>query len=207
MIDKDVFCTAFGERLRYERERLGFTQADFAGQVGINRMTQASYESGKRSPDAYYLAAARGLGVDVGFVLFNARLDDSERLIETMERLVIQLCDGLRIPTEKVEQALFDLRNLASDQANHYQFSEDIRLLSGKLLRVSATLNASVKILELDRDMLTDIIAGLERHAGATPVSPSQKAHRVATLYQMFSEKGEVDQEFLAAAARSLLKS
>ena len=204
MIDNDLITTHLGDRLRGERDRLGYTQANFAGQVGINRMTQASYESGKRSPDAVYLAKARDLGVDVGFVLFNSRQGDSELLIETLEHLVMRLCDGLRIPPEKVEQAVTEARGLASDKSNHYQLLENIRLLASRLLRASATLNASVKILELDRDMLAGIIAGLERHATGNPVSPSQKALRVASLYRMFSEKGEIDQDLLESAARSL---
>lgn len=204
MIEKSIICTAFGERLRFERERLGFTQADFAGQVGINRVTQASYESGKRPPDAYYLTVVRKLGVDVGFVLFNARQGNSELLIEALERLLLQLCDGLSVPPDKADQALTSLRNSIGNKEYHAQLSDDIRLLASKLLKVSATLNASVKVLELDRDMLSDIIAGLEHHTAGKTVSPSQKALRVAGLYQMFSEKGEIDQELLAASARSL---
>ena len=207
MINKTIFCADFGERLKLEREKLGFTQADFASQIGINRMTQASYESGKRSPDAVYLAMARGFGVDVGFVLFNLRQGNAELFTESLERLVFQLCEGLRIPAEKAEESINDLRAAAGSANNFTQLSEAVRVLVGRLLRVSATINASVKVLELDHDMLTDIIAGIEQQATDQPVSTSQKALKISRLYQIFSEKGEIDPELLSAAAKSLSRN
>jgi transcriptional regulator with XRE-family HTH domain len=60
---------SIGDRLRDERMRLGLTQDAFADQVDVGRRTQGNYESGERSPDAEYLAAAAALGVDVMFVI------------------------------------------------------------------------------------------------------------------------------------------
>jgi transcriptional regulator with XRE-family HTH domain len=58
-----------GRRLREERERLGFNQIDFAGLSGTKRGTQYNYESGKRAPDALYLAAIAAVGADVNYIL------------------------------------------------------------------------------------------------------------------------------------------
>ena len=64
-----------GKRLRGERERLGLSQADFAGRAGVTRNTQAKYEAGERSPDASYLAlVAADLGVNVPYVLVGQTL-------------------------------------------------------------------------------------------------------------------------------------
>lgn len=58
-----------GERLKVERQRLGFNQADFGSRVGVSKTSQFNYEAGGRVPDATYLQAAIALGVDVQFVL------------------------------------------------------------------------------------------------------------------------------------------
>lgn len=55
--------------MRDERLRLGLNQEEFAAVGGVGRRTQASYEAGERVPDANYLLAVGGLGVDIYFVL------------------------------------------------------------------------------------------------------------------------------------------
>jgi transcriptional regulator with XRE-family HTH domain len=60
-------------RLRAERERLGMSQAALAALGNVSRRTQANYEAGERQPDAAYLAASAGGGVDVLFVLTGIR--------------------------------------------------------------------------------------------------------------------------------------
>lgn len=57
------------ERLAEERKRLGLSQTEFAALGGVGRKTQFNYESGERSPDAEYLAAVSGAGVDVLYVV------------------------------------------------------------------------------------------------------------------------------------------
>ncbi|MEQ8934446.1 MAG: helix-turn-helix transcriptional regulator [Amphiplicatus sp.] len=62
-----------GGRLRAERERLGFTQADFARIGGQKTQSQGRYESGARFPDAQYLALIADEGADVLFILTGVR--------------------------------------------------------------------------------------------------------------------------------------
>lgn len=58
------------ERLREERERLGFkSQTAFAEKVGCHPKSQTNYETGKRSPDAAYLSAIAAAGADVQYIL------------------------------------------------------------------------------------------------------------------------------------------
>lgn len=64
----DQSCS-IGERIREERVRLNFSQAAFAGRVGVHRRTQINYEKGDRKPDTDYLQALAESGVDVGYVL------------------------------------------------------------------------------------------------------------------------------------------
>ena len=49
--------SSIGERLKSERERLKLSQSDFAAIALSSKQSQINYESGKRSPDAIYLAA------------------------------------------------------------------------------------------------------------------------------------------------------
>ncbi|MGF6091100.1 helix-turn-helix domain-containing protein [Pseudomonas sp. 18173] len=62
-----------GERLKEERERLGFNQTEFAAKAGASKNSQYNYEKGERSPDAAYLAAVAEKGVDVLYVVTGER--------------------------------------------------------------------------------------------------------------------------------------
>lgn len=60
----------FGKRLKYERNRLKFTQEKFAELGGVRRATQYMYEQGERYPSAEYLARLISVGLDIGFLFF-----------------------------------------------------------------------------------------------------------------------------------------
>jgi transcriptional regulator with XRE-family HTH domain len=75
----DIFLP-IGERLKSERERLGFTQQQFADFVGVTRKTLFGYETGARAPDAAALAVWSGVGVDALFVVTGQRQGKSENV-------------------------------------------------------------------------------------------------------------------------------
>ena len=56
-------------RLKQERERLGFTQAQFAGLGMITSRSQQNYETTDRKPDAGYLAEIAKVGADVQYIV------------------------------------------------------------------------------------------------------------------------------------------
>lgn len=58
-----------GERLKFERCRLGLTQAELAERAGMPVGSLKGYERGKRVPGGEALAALAKAGVDVAFVL------------------------------------------------------------------------------------------------------------------------------------------
>lgn len=62
-----------GDRLKEERERLGFSQTEFSAVAGASKNSQYNYEKGDRSPDANYLAAIAGKGVDILYVVTGER--------------------------------------------------------------------------------------------------------------------------------------
>ncbi|MGV4733187.1 helix-turn-helix domain-containing protein [Burkholderia pseudomallei] len=88
-----------GSRLREERLRLGLSQDEFAAVGGVARRAQSNYESDERSPDAKYLTAVAGLGVDVLFILLGRRdaageqgghaasIGDEQELVESYRQL------------------------------------------------------------------------------------------------------------------------
>ncbi|WP_257638213.1 helix-turn-helix domain-containing protein [Janthinobacterium sp. UMAB-56] len=73
-----------GVRLKAERERLGYNQADFAAVGGASKRTQIDWEQGKQVPNAEFLAAVSAIGVDVLYVVTgqftpgNLSADESE---------------------------------------------------------------------------------------------------------------------------------
>jgi phage repressor protein C with HTH and peptisase S24 domain len=70
-----------GERLKLERQRLGFNQADFGALLGVSKTSQFNYEAGDRSPHAGYLRLALEQGVDVNFLLTGHRLSSNDDFV------------------------------------------------------------------------------------------------------------------------------
>lgn len=62
------------ERLRFERERLGYTQEEFAKIGGTTRITQGKYEQGSE-PKAGYFSAIYNVGADIFYILTGQRLE------------------------------------------------------------------------------------------------------------------------------------
>jgi len=62
-----------GDRIKEERERLGFNQADFAALAGATRKTLFNWESGAASPNTAALAAWAEAGLDVLYVVTGQR--------------------------------------------------------------------------------------------------------------------------------------
>lgn len=63
----------FGARLKLERQRLNFSQSEFAAIGGVSKTTQIAYESGVHVPTLSYLTDIANLGVDATFVLTGKR--------------------------------------------------------------------------------------------------------------------------------------
>lgn len=85
--------SAFGERLKDERERLGHNQEAFGLIGGVKRNAQANYERGDRTPDSDYLAAIGAAGADVLYILMGRR---ETRIPDTLRDEEFLLLDKLR---------------------------------------------------------------------------------------------------------------
>lgn len=100
----------FSERLREERVRLGFNQADFAALGGVAKTSQFNYEKGERSPDAAYLVAIGAIGVDVLYVLTGTRIPTAADALSKDEDVLLanyrQLDEKGRATVQDVAHAM-----------------------------------------------------------------------------------------------------
>ncbi|OQX03434.1 MAG: hypothetical protein BWK73_39545 [Thiothrix lacustris] len=62
-----------GQRLREERERLGFTQPELAELADTTKKSQIDYEKDITQPRAGYLAAIAAVGADVAYIVTGVR--------------------------------------------------------------------------------------------------------------------------------------
>ncbi len=56
------------ERIKTERERLGYSQEELAKKLGTTRVTQGKYETGKTQPTTKYLLALQDIGADIYYI-------------------------------------------------------------------------------------------------------------------------------------------
>ncbi|MGK5059014.1 helix-turn-helix domain-containing protein [Janthinobacterium sp. LB2P49] len=108
---------SIGEILKEERQRLGMNQEDFAAVGGLKRRAQTLYEQDERAPDALYLRALAGIGVDVHYILTGERLQsavtsDERELLDGYRSMdvrgkagVLGMIGGMRSPTPPSQQA------------------------------------------------------------------------------------------------------
>jgi transcriptional regulator with XRE-family HTH domain len=79
-----------GERLKEQRLRAGFTQQQLAERAGIGKGSQTLYETGKRMPDAKYLATVAEAGLDVAYIVTGtvaaASMDQDEQQVVALYR-------------------------------------------------------------------------------------------------------------------------
>jgi transcriptional regulator with XRE-family HTH domain len=62
-----------GDRLREERERLGYNQTTFAALAGASKHSQIDWEKNTASPNTRYLGAIAKAGADVLYIITGER--------------------------------------------------------------------------------------------------------------------------------------
>ena len=68
---------AIGQRLKEERERIGLSQEQLGIIGGVKKLAQFRYENGETYPNAQYLAEVVKIGIDVNYVLFGTRANNT----------------------------------------------------------------------------------------------------------------------------------
>ena len=124
--------TSLGERLKEERERLGYNQTDFANLVGASKRSQIGWEQGRTSPDASSLAKWVEIGLDSLYVLSgvkqdaskvpdNAPLNDAEPTHLVDVQRLIRIAEMLEAAAKQAGKR-WPARQLVSKTAEVYNF-------------------------------------------------------------------------------------
>jgi len=191
---------SIGDRIREERERLSLSQADFAKAAGVHRRSQTNYELGKRSPDADYLAAIGGIGVDVFYVTMGLRY--SNELIRALAngRILCYVAEACGIDLYKLSDVVDEAekdelkvkhgQSLDDDPARVYRLTKEL---------IEPAIN---KLQEINPDLLSQVMEEIEHClAKASLTLPtSKKARAIAMLYRAFRANGKIDPKMVEDA-------
>jgi transcriptional regulator with XRE-family HTH domain len=112
-----------GERLREERDRLGFNQTAFARLAEASKNSLWNWENGRGSPTATALSALSEAGADVLYILTGRReravpeLTDRKRLEIAVEACLEGLAErGLTMPPEKLGELILAAYDLIAEE-------------------------------------------------------------------------------------------
>lgn len=185
-VNEPVSMDTIGFRLRAERERLSFSQEAFANKGGVHRRTQVNYESGERNPDAAYLAAIAGLGVDITYVVTGSRVIQVAPPWPDNAQIYASLIDAIRVELQLYKgcdadwQVLFDL--VKTEWGDFFKGGTPSR---GVAERCRALLSKSPYI-EFDPNRLGDILERIEfvAESDGRVLSAMDKAVAVLSIRQ-----------------------
>lgn len=115
----------FGDRLRFERERLKLNQTQFAEAGGVKKNAQIRYEGNQRLPDAGYLQLVASIGVDVLFLITGQRNENTAST--PIELSYLRLCRSLPSNDARMagNAALVGVLSMYGGQMNTMQASND----------------------------------------------------------------------------------
>lgn len=102
-----------GERLKEERERLGFSQTELGLRLGVSRGTQKNYELGANSLDLRYVAALAEHGVDSTYILTGLRSSAPGQGFSSDETELVDLYR--RLPDEDRKTIRRIVRSMAAE--------------------------------------------------------------------------------------------
>jgi transcriptional regulator with XRE-family HTH domain len=98
----EKFFMLIGERLKSERERLGYSQTEFATLCAATRKTLFNWESEAASPSAAALAALALVGLDVLYVVTGQRDYTPAQALTAQEQTML---DYFRQASSEVRRA------------------------------------------------------------------------------------------------------
>ncbi|HIU84158.1 MAG TPA: helix-turn-helix transcriptional regulator [Candidatus Aphodousia gallistercoris] len=76
----------FGERLRTERERLGYTELQIAQLLGVPLETYQKFEEGQEDPGIFRMPRLNDCGFDILFIITSQRHNPIEEESELLAR-------------------------------------------------------------------------------------------------------------------------
>ncbi|MBW8456936.1 MAG: helix-turn-helix transcriptional regulator [Thiobacillus sp.] len=190
MVHVNTFPSVFGERLRAERERLGFSQADLAQKMGIHRNTQARYEKAGTHPSPAYLTALRSLGVDIDYVLTGVRTsgESAGAAHRALVHLVDVIFDALSLtPHEKEFEGIC---HLAYDEIAAVWREGELR---GEVADRATAALIKKSPLVIEEAVFIELIERIEfvLESTAIDLTPYDKGRAILRLYSLAKTQGK----------------
>lgn len=193
------------KRLIEERRRLGLSQADFAGRAGVSLSSQKRYELGEREPDTGYLEGARGMGVDVTYLLTGKKRTQKNEWVDEFHMLMFAQSiakilgitkSDLKTIVGFVETTMRNppYRELPPEESMPI-YDEMFLMAVSDLVNRKAIDEQKGVAHEIDSGLLANILGGVESAIGTLGVelTPTKKATAITMLYRAFKTSGKID--------------
>lgn len=183
----------FAKRLRRERERLGLTQKEFAEKVGVSRVSQGNYESGKRYPGKDYFEAVKKIGVDDYYLVSGTRMGEDAAFAT---RIVLwEVLDQLGLEPDSLNDGLEDATQLCQRPG------VDRETLFGTIRRyVTQALTASPRIMDVETlALVLEQVDSVAEELRVT-LSPMKRARVIAMVFRTCKPSDRIDREAIAEA-------
>lgn len=192
-----IILNTLGERLREERERLGFSQTAFGEIGGVKKLAQLNYEKNERLPSVTYLDNLRkNTLIDVGYILGGLR-DNNERKHLMAESLVnCLIAIGLDIDPESFSSAIGEAYNHeVADFLDEPTVNDKFTTVNNL---IDDAINSSSRIINFD--LLESVVTELETIliTSELKVTPERKAAAIAMLYRSFKPIGKIDKKMIS---------
>ncbi|MCU8824778.1 helix-turn-helix domain-containing protein [Klebsiella quasipneumoniae] len=98
-----------GDRIKSERERLGFNQTDFAALAGASKHSQINWEKGVTFPNSLVLKAWCDAGLDLLYVVTGQRSLVSQKEVEKISPEKKELLDAFDGMTPEQRRAILEV--------------------------------------------------------------------------------------------------
>ena len=109
----------FGERLRTERERLGYTELQIAQLLGVPLEQYQLYEEGKEDPGIFRMPRLNDCGFDVLFIITSERhnpIQEESELLSRFRELSNRGRDSIFMTLDALERLAPNLRQTIRDK-------------------------------------------------------------------------------------------
>ena len=109
----------FGERLRTERERLGYTELQIAQLLGVPLQTYQKYEEGQEDPGIFRMPRLNDCGFDILFIITSERhnpIEEENELLARFRELSNRGRNSIFMTLDALERIAPNLRQTIRDK-------------------------------------------------------------------------------------------
>ena len=109
----------FGERLRTERERFGYTELQIAQLLGVPLQTYQKYEEGQEDPGIFRMPRLNDCGFDILFIITSERhnpIEEENELLARFRELSNRGRNSIFMTLDALERLAPNLRQTIRDK-------------------------------------------------------------------------------------------